>query len=73
MILPTKHLSAESCLLGMGAQLVQNSGSGSTLSQLWERAKRAGVPSYEQFVLSMDLLYLLGLVQLDGRRVRISP
>jgi hypothetical protein len=65
MILPTKHVSTSHSLLGLGAFLLQSMRARQTVSQLWERVRlEERVGSYQRFVLALDLLYLLGAVEL---------
>ena len=74
MILPTKRLSIESSLLGVGANVLQVLEEPKTVSRVWEELKdtRQSVNekgeriTFEWFVLAMDLLFLTDLIALDG-------
>jgi hypothetical protein len=80
MILPTKHLAADRALLTLGARLLAALDEPRTVSSLWDRLRlhrevRSGrFPlSYDWFVLSLDLLFMLGAISYrDGLVVRSS-
>ena len=74
MIRPSKHISAEQCLLGVGAVLLQALDSARTTTALWERVRtQNSVGSFERFVLALDMLYIAGLVALhDGLITRTN-
>ena len=70
MILPTKHIPEERCLLGVGARLLLLLEREQTVSGLWELLKRSDVqPShvppvpFDWFVLALDFLYAIGAVE----------
>lgn len=65
MILPTKHLRQERCLMGVGAEIIMQLDRPQTVSELWVRVRGAyegWVPSFEWFVLSLSWLYAIGAV-----------
>lgn len=75
MILPSKYLSPDRALLTVGARILENLRQPKTVSTLWEKLHRKGgrtqqmnsTLSYNNFVLAMDLLFLMGAVELvDG-------
>ena len=68
MILPTKHVSVAQSYLGMGAQVLAQMDRPLTLTRLWERVRgSASITSYEEFLLTLDLLYSLDAVDFaDG-------
>lgn len=74
MILPSKHLSQDRALLTVGAAILRRLSHPLTVSALWEQMPRfAGdqkAPSpmrYDAFVLALDLLFLVGAVDVrDG-------
>lgn len=73
MILPTKHIPAEHTLLGVGAVVLGNMTEASTVSAVWHRVrKHAAVGTFDRYVLALDLLYVLGMVEIreDGLLVR---
>jgi hypothetical protein len=66
VILPTRHQSVAHTLLGLGALLLQELKRPETVSALWHRVRaRAEVGSYQRFTLALDLLHLLGAVDLE--------
>lgn len=78
MILPSKHLSQDRALLTVGAVILRHLSHPVTVSALWEQMPRpAGEHKappplrYDAFVLALDLLFLVGAVELrDGLLVR---
>lgn len=80
MILPSKHLSQNRALLTVGAVILRHLSVPITVSALWEqlshfsRDHSASSPlRYDAFVLALDLLFLMGAVDLrDGLLVRRS-
>jgi len=73
MILPSKHLSQDRALLTIGARILQNLHQPKTVSAAWEEiqyreeeTRRSTPPlSYDQFVLTLDLLFLIGAAKLE--------
>jgi hypothetical protein len=78
MILPTKTLPPSRCLLGVGANVLRLLGEPMPISRLWPEFKAQYLPdadaptvSFAWFILSLDLLFALGAIELDhGRIVR---
>lgn len=78
MILPSKHLSQDRALLTVGAAILLHLAHPVTVSALWEQmprsdGERKALPPlrYDAFVLALDLLFLVGAVELrDGLLVR---
>jgi hypothetical protein len=73
MILPSKHIPTKQTLLGVGAVLLQNMSEPRTVSALWEIVRgNAVVGTFDRYVLAMDLLHVLGVVQIhsDGLLTR---
>jgi hypothetical protein len=75
MILPTKHISENEAILGVGATILRHLDSPITVSGLWERTKvESNVGTFERFVLAADLLFIIGAIELrDGLLVRVQP
>ena len=81
MILPSKHLAQERALLTVGAKILPKLSQPRTVSALWEVLTRESVMRreintlrYDAFVLTLDLLFLLGAIQLkDGLLTRTTP
>ena len=78
MILPSKHLSQDRALLTVGAAILRHLSHPVTVSALWEQMPRSARDQkapptlrYDGFVLALDLLFLIGAVELrDGLLVR---
>lgn len=71
MILPTKHLPLDKSTLGGAAIVLRNMPDRPTVSELWERVSGQGIPTFDQFVAALDLLFLLGAVEhRNGRLTR---
>jgi hypothetical protein len=72
MILPSKHLSQDRALLTVGARLLGLLSQPKTVSALWEEVSRSASTEddkratlrYDAFVLTLDLLCLLGTIEL---------
>ncbi len=72
MILPSKHLSQDRALLTVGAHILQKLSHPRTVSMLWEEltnksetTRNVELPlSYDGFVLALDLLFIIGVVEL---------
>ena len=75
MILPTKHISANEALLGVGGTMLAQLTVPMTISNLWDRVRTVpNVGTYERFVLATNLLYMIGAVDIrDGLIVRTAP
>ncbi len=81
MILPSKHLSQDHALLTVGASILRHLSHPVTVSALWEQMPRAVVGQkassplrYDGFVLPLDLLFLIGAIELrEGLLVRGTP
>jgi hypothetical protein len=85
MIAPTKGIAPQRSLLVVGAQILQILDQPMTISQTWTQLRRwrtangchAPVPFW-WFVLSLDVLYALGVVELERelltrRRADVAP
>lgn len=76
MILPTKHLLSQDSLIGIGGLIIARIGnSGTTVSRLWEQVHDIReVGTYERFILALDSLFLLGVLDLEsGLIVKKEP
>ena len=80
MILPTRHLHHKRSLIALGADMLSILQEPKTVSRLWEefrvlRFQKAMAPvTYEWFILTIDLLYLIGAVRHQkGQIQRIIP
>lgn len=74
MILPTKHISENEAILGVGATILRHLDNPITVSGLWERTKiESNVGTFERFVLAADLLFIIGAIELrEGLLVRVQ-
>ncbi len=77
MILPTKHIRPDRALLSVGGDLLISLREPVTVSRLWDdiRSKRGdpGEPApinYNWFVLALDLLFMIGAVELHRGLLR---
>jgi len=74
MILPSKHIAQERALLSVGAKILSRLSQPKTVSALWEELSRTSEGKQENitlrfdaFVLTLDLLFLVGAIELqDG-------
>lgn len=82
MILPTKRLSVESSLLGVGADVLGLLNRPKTVSRVWEELKdvrqslndRGERLTFEWFVLALDFLFLTDAVSMhEGVLKRRQP
>lgn len=65
MILPSKHISSEQALLGVGAVLLRDLDRPQTVTSLWDKVRHyPAVGTYERFVLALDLLYIIGMINI---------
>ncbi|TAJ44084.1 ABC-three component system middle component 6 [Methanofollis fontis] len=66
MILPSKHISEEQSLLGVGAVLLYCLEQPQTVTSLWDKVRDdPSVGTYERFVLALDLLHITGVINLS--------
>jgi len=78
MILPTKGLAVDRALLSVGAEVLRRLDRPKTVSRLWEQighreSTLLDTIPYDWFLLALDLLYLLGAVDLRDGRLHRSP
>jgi hypothetical protein len=77
VILPTKRLGPDRALLAIGAEVVEFLEEPKTVSRVWDELQRSrsemfGVRTitYDWFVLTLDLLYTLGALELERGLLR---
>jgi hypothetical protein len=71
MILPTKHISPERSLLGLGAVVISHLERPATVTELWNATRTApGFGTFERFSLSLGLLFAIGIVEIADGLVR---
>ena len=64
-LLPNKHVPLRSSILGVGAHLLEKLDRPSSISGLWERCRQSDdVASFERFTMALDLLFILGALDL---------
>ena len=70
MIMPSKYLREDEALIGVGAALLQNINEATNLSTLWEDTKNiSSIGTFERFILALDLLFLLGLIEINNNEI----
>jgi hypothetical protein len=73
VIMPTKHLTPGQSLLGAAAQVLGLLDRPRTVNQLWEQARAdESVANFDRFVLAVDLLFLVGAIELTDGRLRVD-
>lgn len=77
MILPTKRLGTERALLTIGAEILRLLTEPKTVSRLWDELRHVmgersstRIVNYDWFVLSLDLLFMIGVLEMDHGRIR---
>ena len=66
MILPSKHIPENQTLLGVGAVILAHLKRSETVTSLWDKVRNdRSVGTYERFVLALDLLHIIGIVDLS--------
>ena len=80
MILPTKHIRPDRALLTIGGDLLIYLHEPTTVSRLWDDVcSNRGGPgkpapiNYDWFVLALDLLFMIGAVELDRGLIQKTP
>jgi hypothetical protein len=70
MIVPTKYLTESETILGIGSIILSKLQKESSLSELWENIKwNSYVGTYERFILGLDLLFFLGIIDIRNNRI----
>jgi hypothetical protein len=70
MIAPTKHITLDGSLIGVGATLLKQLAEPRTITALWESSRQIpSVRTFQRFVLALDLLYIVGAIELVGESV----
>jgi hypothetical protein len=71
MILPSKHISEDQALLGVGAVVLRHLERPQTVTSLWNKVRDdISVGTFERFVLALDLLHITGVVNLSRGMIR---
>jgi hypothetical protein len=67
MIAPNKYVQTAHTILGQAAEILTLRKGETSVSSLWDEVRSKGGLPYERFILSLDFLYSMGLVDLrDG-------
>lgn len=73
MILPTRHLSPSQSLIGLAAIVVKTLDRPRTVNQLWESLRSdQRIGTFDRFVLALDLLFMLGMVDMEDGELRVA-
>lgn len=73
MILPSKHISEDQALLGVGAVVLRHLARPQTVTSLWDKVRDdRSVGTYERFVLALDLLHITGVVNLSQGMIQLE-
>ena len=77
MILPTRHIRPERCLIGLGGEVIGTLERPMTMSKLWDTIRRrrstdiaSPVVDYRWFVLALDLLYTIHAIEFERGVIR---
>lgn len=74
MILPTKGIPPRRALLALGGEVLRALDESKSVSRLWDDFRQASDSgceiTFDWFVLSLDLLFVIGAVELERGRVR---
>ena len=71
MILPNKFLEEKDSLLYVGALLLNKLDTPTSISKLWNKVKEnKSVNNYERFIITLDMLYILNLIELKNEKIR---
>ena len=66
MILPSKHIPPDRCLLTLGAEILDTLKEAKTVSSVWDRVRNnehhGSRRNYSWFVLALDLLFAVNAI-----------
>lgn len=74
--MPTKHIKTENALIGVGGEVLELLDTKKTVSRLFydiqQHRKESGMATlqFDWFLLSLDFLYTIGAIKLDGGIIR---
>lgn len=67
MILPSKHISQDQALIGVGAVLLKHIDKPQTVTSLWESVcAHVSIGTFERFVLALDMLHITGVIAMKN-------
>jgi hypothetical protein len=72
MILPDKNLLLSNSLIGRAALILKRLARNHTISSLWDELRKDEKTSFSKFVLTLDFLFILGLVHIDRGILKVS-
>ncbi len=75
MILPGKHVKLSKSILNVGSILLQDINNRQTVSLLWDKIRtHPEIQTFERFTLGLDLLFTLGIIDVNkqGLVIRIK-
>ncbi|ADQ45535.1 hypothetical protein Calkro_0641 [Caldicellulosiruptor kronotskyensis 2002] len=74
MIFPNKTTKLSYSLLGCGSYILQELKNPQTVSALWEKVKikYKELKNFEKFILTLDFLYILGMIEFENGLLRRS-
>lgn len=74
MILPTKGIPPRSALISLGGEILRLLTETKTISRLWDDFRKSRIPAadvtFDWFILSLDLLFLIGAIDFERGRIR---
>ncbi len=71
MILPNKFIEEKDSLLYVGALLLNELDVPTSVSELWNQVNdNKSVNNYERFIIALDMLYILNLIELKNEKIR---
>ena len=71
MILPSKHISEDQTLLGVGGVVLRYLVRPQTVTSLWDKVRDEGaVGTFERFVLALNLLHITGVIVFSQGTIR---
>lgn len=73
MIMPDKNIMLQYSIIGAGSIILKELNRPETVSSLWEKLKkRREIQSFEKFVLTMDFLFALNIIDITKGLVAIK-
>lgn len=72
MILPDKSITLSNSLIGLGSKVIIELNTPQTVSSLWEKVRKRylEIRTFERFVLTLDLLFTIGLIEVENGIVK---
>ncbi|MHA1950887.1 MAG: ABC-three component system middle component 6 [Candidatus Thorarchaeota archaeon] len=72
MILPDKNLTLSNSLIGRAALMQKRLKRNHTVSSLWDEIRNDEKTSFSKFVLTLDFLFILGLIHIERGILKVS-